>query len=184
MDAVNLRQLQAGDARTLADAKAHTDAREAAVRTDMAAGDAATLVAAKTHADAGDAATLTTARAYTDTRASASVSTANAYTDARFTAWNDTFTQYQQAVDVRFAATDRRISQIGAMGSAMTQMSANAVPTQAGRGRMAIGVGTQGGQAALSIGYGKRLPGGASITLGASFANGENSAGAGFGFDL
>ena len=70
------------------------------------------------------------------------------------------------------------------MSSAMTQMTANAVPAQAGNGRMAIGVGTQSGKAAMSVGYGKRLPGGASFTLGASFSGGENSAGAGFGFDL
>ena len=87
---------------------------------------------------------------------------ANSYTDQRFTAWNDTFTQYQQAVDQRFIATDRRISQIGAMSSAMTQMTANAVPAQAGNGRMAIG----------------------SFTFGASASRDDISAGAGFGFDL
>ena len=42
----------------------------------------------------------------------------------------------------------------------------------------------QSGQGAVSIGYGKRLPGGSSLTLGASFSGGEKSAGAGFGFDL
>ena len=73
---------------------------------------------------------------------------------------------------------------IEAMGSAMTHMVSNAVPAQAGNGRMAIGIGAQAGKAAVSLGYGKRLPGGASVTFGASFSGGENSAGAGFGFDL
>ena len=174
---------------------AYTDAREAAVRVDMAAGDAQTLADAKAHADAGDtalrnaitagdAATIASAKTYADTSSANAVKSANAYTDTRFTAWNDRFTQYQQAVDQRFVATDERISQMGAMSSAMTQMTANAVPAQVGNGRVAIGVGTQSGKAAMSVGYGKRLPGGASFTLGASFSGGENSAGAGFGFDL
>ena len=52
------------------------------------------------------------------------------------------------------------------------------------KGRIAVGVGAQGGQGALSIGYGKRIGDRASFSLGASFASGESSAGAGFGFDL
>ena len=71
--------MAAGDAATLSSANAHTDAREAMVRTDMATGDAATLSAANTHTDAretvirtdmaaGDAATLASANAHTAVR--------------------------------------------------------------------------------------------------------------------
>ena len=99
-------------------------------------------------------------------------------------AWNDTFTQYQREVDVRFAKTDKRIDQIGAMGSAMTQMAVNAALGNSDKGRIAVGVGGQGGEAAVSVGYGKRIGDRASFSFGASFASGESSAGAGFGFDL
>lgn len=187
--------MAAADAQTLASANSYTDTREAAIRADMGQIGAVAIDQANAYTDtretairtdmaAGDATTLAAARTYADTSSANAMTSANAYTDTRFTAWNDRFTQYQQAVDQRFVATDERISQMGAMSSAMTQMTANAVPAQAGNGRMAIGVGTQSGKAALSVGYGKRLPGGASFTFGASFSGGENSAGAGFGFDL
>ena len=173
-DAVNKAQLDAGDAATLAAAKAHADAGDArtlqSAKDFATAGDAATLSASKSYTDATAASTLTSAKTYADTRATAAVNTANAYTDGKFAAWNDTFTQYRTAVDARFTATDKRISQIGAMSSAMTHMAANAVPAQAGNGRMAIGVGSQSGKAAVSIGYGKRLGNGTSFTLGASFS--------------
>ena len=176
-DAATLEQANmhadAGDASTLASAKAHADV-----------GDTATLAAAKAHATAGDAATLTTAKAYTDTTATQTLASAKSYTDQKFAAWTDTFTQYQQQVDTRFAQTDRRIDQIGAMGSAMTQMSVNAANGNGAKGRVAIGIGTQGSQGAVSIGYGKRLGDRGSFSLGASFSSGESSAGAGFGFDL
>jgi autotransporter adhesin len=56
-DAVNLRQMQAGDAQTLTEANAYSDA-----------GDATTLQSAKTYADLGDARTLSQAMGYTDQR--------------------------------------------------------------------------------------------------------------------
>ena len=172
-DAVNLNQMEAGDMMAVAAAKKYADV-----------GDDATLAAANAHADAGDAATLTASRAYTDTTATQTLASAKTYTDQKFAAWNDTFTQYQQQVDRRFAQTDKRIDQIGAMGSAMTQMAVNAANGASAKGRIAVGVGAQGGQGALSIGYGKRIGDRASFSLGASFASGESSAGAGFGFDL
>jgi hypothetical protein len=97
---------------------------------------------------------------------------------------NDSFTQYQQEVGRRFAQTDKRISQVGAMGAAMTQMAVNASNGSGPNGRLAIGMGAQGGQGAVSIGYGKRVGDHGSFSLGASFSRGESSAGAGFGFDL
>ena len=173
MDAVNKGQLDAGDAATLDAAQQYADA-----------GDAATLASANAHADAGDAATLSASKAYTDSTATQTLTSAKSYTDAKFAAWNDTFTQYQQQVDRRFAQTDKRIDQIGAMGSAMTHMAVNAANGNSSKGRIAIGVGAQGSQGAVSIGYGKRIGDRGSFSLGASFSSGESSVGGGFGFDL
>ena len=173
MDAVNKGQLDAGDAATLDAAQQYADA-----------GDAATLAAANAHADADDAATLSASKAYTDSTATQTLTSAKSYTDAKFAAWNDTFTQYQQQVDKRFAQTDKRIDQIGAMGSAMTHMAVNAANGTTNKGRVAIGVGAQGSQGAVSIGYGKRIGDRGSFSLGASFSSGESSVGGGFGFDL
>ena len=191
-DAATLEQANAhadaGDAATLEQANAHADAGDAATlesaNAHADAGDVATLTAAQTFATTGDAATLTASKSYTDTTATQTLASAKSYTDSKFAAWNDTFTQYQQQVDRRFAQTDRRIDQIGAMGSAMTQMSVNAANGNGAKGRIAIGIGTQGSQGAVSIGYGKRLGDRGSFSLGASFSSGESSAGAGFGFDL
>ena len=191
-DAATLEQANAhadaGDAATLEQANAYADAGDAATlesaNAHADAGDVATLTAAKSFATTGDAATLTASKSYTDTTATQTLASAKSYTDQKFAAWNDTFTQYQQQVDRRFAQTDRRIDQIGAMGSAMTHMSVNAANGNGAKGRVAIGIGTQGSQGAVSIGYGKRLGDRGSFSLGASFSSGESSAGAGFGFDL
>ena len=179
-DAVNVAQMENRDQQVLASATKMFE-----IAQDLAeAGDAATLVAAKAHANAGDATTLAASKNYTDTTATQTLNSAKAYTDVKFAAWNDTFTQYQQQVDRRFAQTDKRIDQIGAMGSAMTHMAVNAANGTSDKGRLAIGVGAQGSQGAVSIGYGKRVGERGSFSLGASFANGESSVGGGFGFDL
>lgn len=81
-DAVNLGQMEAGDATTLTAANTYTDVRETAVRTDMAAGDAATLAAANAYSDAGDAATLTAANTYADAGDAATLAAATSYADA------------------------------------------------------------------------------------------------------
>ena len=142
------------------------------------------LASANTHADSGDAATLTVSKSYSDTTATQTLTSARSYTDSKFAAWNDSFTQYQQGVERRFAQTDRRIDPVGAMSSAMTHMAVNAANGSGAKGRIAIGVGLQGGEGAVSIGYGKRVGTRGSFTLGAAFGDGENSVGAGFGLDL
>ena len=157
-DAVNLNQMEAGDMMAIAAARKSADV-----------GDDRTLASANSHAAAGDAATLGAAKAYADTR---------------FAAWNDSFNQYRQQLDQRFAHTDRRIDRTGAMGTAMTHMAVNAANGTGAKGRLAVGVGAQGGEGAVSIGYGKRIGGRGSFSLGAAFGKGEQAAGAGFGFDL
>ncbi len=74
-DAVNLDQMQAGDAATLGSANAYADA-----------GDARTLRAAQGYADAGDARTLQSANQYTDQRAAETLAAANQHTDAQVSA--------------------------------------------------------------------------------------------------
>jgi YadA-like C-terminal region. len=54
-------------------------------------------------------------------------------------------------MDQRQRSTDRRISQIGALATAMSQMSVHSLPTQPGRGRLAVGVGSQDGEQACPL---------------------------------
>jgi autotransporter adhesin len=211
-DAVNLRQLQAGDAQTLAAANAYTDAQVASVAGAAAAGaldaakdyadagDAATLAsanaytdakaagaaagalgAARDYADAGDAATLASARDYTDTTATRTLASANAYTDQKFAGWNDQFTQFRNDVDRRFSHMDARIDRMGAMGSAMMNMSASlaGIHTQ---NKLGVGVGFQGGRKAVSIGYQRAVSERAAFTIGGSSSGSDKSVGMGGGF--
>ena len=144
-------------------------------------GDATTLAAANSFASTGDAATLTSAKTYADTRSTAAVATANAYTDSRFAAWNDSFSQYQHAVDLRFAHTDARIDRIGAMGGAMTAAAINTAGLP-GQNRLGIGVGVQGGRSAVAISYQRILRPNVSISLTGAFSGGDSSVSAGTGF--
>ena len=147
-------------------AKDYTDARETAVRTDMAAGDTATLTASNT---------------YADTRSVQTLQSANAYTDSRFAGWNDAFTQYQQQVDHRFAQTDRRIDQIGAMSGAMSAAAPNTAGLP-GRNRVGVGAGAQNGRAAMAVSYQRLVAPNASVSLGGAISGGESSVSAGAGF--
>lgn len=164
------QMVEDGDAATLASANAHADA-----------GDAATLASANAHADAGDAATLTASKSYTDTKTTAAITTANAYTDSKFAAWNDSFSQYQQQVDLRFAQTDRRIDRIGAMSGAMSAAAVNTAGLP-GRNRVGVGVGMQNGRGALAVQYQHLVRSNASVSLGAATSGGDHSISAGAGF--
>ena len=121
-------------------------------------------------AQAGDAQTLSQANAYTDERVQALI---GADIDG-----------FRRDVDRRFERQDRRTDRVGAMSSAMVQMTANAANGNGARGRLAVGAGFLGGEQAVSIGYGKRLGARASFTLGGAFSGDEKSAGLGFGVDL
>ena len=112
------------------------------------------------------------------------LATSNAYTDSRFSALEDDFTAYRGAIDRRFGAQDQRISQIGALSTAMTQMSANAANAGSSRGRVAIGAGFLSGEQAIAIGYGKKIGERSSLTIGGAFSGSEKTAGIGFGMDL
>lgn len=176
-DAVNLSQLQAAITTSNAytdtavatggtAANAYTDNREAAIRSDMGAGDAATLA---------------TSKSYTDTRSTQTLASANTYTDNKFASWNDSFTQYQQQTDLRFRQTEARIDRSGAMQTAMAQMTASAAGVRT-INRVAVGMGAQNGRAALAVGYQRAIGDKAAFTLGGAFSGDESSAGVGYGF--
>ena len=130
---------------------------------------------------AGDAATLASANSYTDTKSAQTLTAANTYTDQRFAAWNDTFTAYQQQVDIRFAQTDRRIDRVGAMGSALSAAALNTAGLP-GANRVGVGVGVQNGRSAMAIQYQHLVRPNASVSLGGSISGGESSIAAGAGF--
>ena len=143
--------------------------------------DAATLQSAKSYADAGDAAMLTASKSYTDGKSTQTLQSANAYTDGKFAAWNDSFTQYQQQVDLRFAQTDKRIDQMGAMSGAMTSAAINTAGLP-GRNRVGMGVGVQNGRSAVAVSYQRLVRPNASVSLTGAFSSGESSISAGAGF--
>lgn len=212
-DAVNLSQLQdtLATARAYTDtavatggtaSNAYTDNREAAIRSDMATADTQIrnemvaadtqirgdmtaadtqlrndMVAAdtqiRTEVQAGDAQTLQSARSYVDTRFAQMLGGDFASFDRRI-----------DSLEARMGSQDVRISRLGAVSAAMTQMTANAMGTRSARGRLSIGAGWYGGQSAVSLGYGRKLGSRMSMTLGGAFSASERSAGVGFGVDL
>jgi autotransporter adhesin len=133
--------------------------------------------------DRGDATTLASSKQYTDATATQTLNSANAYTDQRLAAFNDQFVDLSRDVDRRLDRQDQRIDRMGAMSAAMMSMSINAANSHGDRGRVAVGAGLQNGASALSVGYSKSF-GRASFSLGGAFADGESSAGIGFGLDL
>lgn len=147
-------------------ANTYTDARETAIRADMGAGDADTLASSKS---------------YTDARSAQTLQSANAYTDQQFAAWNDSFAQYQQQVDNRFAQTDRRIDRLGAMGGAMASAAINTAGLP-GQNRIGLGVGTQNGRSAIAIGYQRLLRPNVSVSLTGAFSGNDRAVSAGTGF--
>lgn len=147
-------------------ANTYTDARETAIRADMSAADADTLASSKS---------------YTDARSAQTLQSANAYTDQRFAAWNDSFAQYQQQVDQRFAQTDRRIDRLGAMGGAMAAAAINTAGLP-GQNRIGLGVGSQNGRSAIAIGYQRLLRPNVSVSLTGAFSGNDRAVSAGTGF--
>lgn len=141
--------------------------------TNVAAGTEATDAANVGQVQDGDAATLQSARGYTDQRLAQVLGTDLVGFDRRI-----------GALESRMGAQDIRISRLGALSAAMTQMTANAMGTQSARGRLSVGAGWYGGEKALSVGYGRKLGTRLSMTLGGAFSASERSAGVGFGVDL
>jgi len=82
-------------------------------------------------------------------------------------------------VDREFETQDRRISKIGAMGTAMSTMAMNTSGDEDSN-HVAVGTGFQSGQSALALGF-KHSFHHASVSLGGSVSSGESSVGVGAG---
>lgn len=110
------------------------------------------------------------------------IETAKTYTDTQVGAVNQRLDQFQTSVDRRFQQQDRRISRVGSMSMAQSQMAAN-MAGLSGQNRVGVGVGNQSGQAALAVGFQRALSNNrASISVGASASGSETSVGMGGGF--
>ncbi len=155
-DAVNVQQMQQGNATTLASANAHSDA-----------GDVATLTSANAHADAGDAATLTAAKSYTDNRINGLVGAG--------------IDQFRGEVNRRFVQQDRRIDRMGAMSGAMSAAALNTAGLP-GQNRVGVGFGNQNGRAAMAVSYQRLVRPNASVSLSGGFSGSERSIAVGAGF--
>lgn len=134
---------------------------------NVADGAAPTDAANKRQVDAGDAATLRAANTYTDSRVAG-------LTQARFDAM-------EAQMNARFVDTDNRISQMGAMNTAMTTMAASTAGIRS-QNRLGVGTGYSNGKTALSVGYQRAISDRATVTIGGAFSSGESSAGVGVGF--
>jgi trimeric autotransporter adhesin len=90
----------------------------------------------------------------------------------------------QDWANQKFTQMNKRISGMGAMSAASTQMAVNAAGVSPGKGRIAMGVGYQGGQSALSVGYAKAINERARFSIGGAVSGSDANVGVGFGFDL
>ena len=93
---------------------------------------------------------------------------------------NQRLDQFQSAVDRKLQQQDRRISRVGAMSAAYSQMafSAQGVNTP---NRVGVGVGTQGGHQAIAVGYARSVAPNVNLSFGGSASGSETSAGVGVG---
>ena len=121
--------LTAGDAATLADSKAYTDAKALTVGAD-------TLAAANNYTNAKSAETLKSANAYTDTRATETLKSANAFTSEQVTKLE--------------TKTAGGVAAIAAMAS-VPQLTAGKNLS------VGVGVGSYDGKSAISVGVHKRI---------------------------
>lgn len=125
------------------------------------------LVTAKTYSDAGDQTTLSAAKAYTDQKTSSFASSSD-------------LNSLRNEVNTQFQSVNQRLSRVGAMGSAMSQMafSTQGIDTA---NRLGVGMGGYRGEAALSVGYSRQLSPRANLTFGAAVSGNESSGGVGLG---
>ncbi|GAP66849.1 hemagglutinin family protein [Mizugakiibacter sediminis] len=88
------------------------------------------------------------------------------------------FGMLRSEMDDRFDRLDRRISQVGAMGAALSHMTASAAGIRS-QNRLAVGVGHYCGENAIALGYQRAMSERMVFTLGAAFNGDDNAAGAG-----
>jgi autotransporter adhesin len=126
------------------------------------------LATAKSYADNGDQQTLSKANAYTDSKLGSSVTRAD-------------FDALRTHVDDQFHQVNQRLDRVGAMGTALSQMSMN-TSGLAGENRVGMGAGNYSGQSAIALGYQRAFHGNrASVSIGASSSGSESTVGVGAG---
>lgn len=115
------------------------------------------------------------------TQATAAAAT---YTDAKLRDFSSTLAveadRFRYEMRTELKRQDRRIDRQGAMSSAMLNMASSTGGLN-GANRLGVGIGFQGAQQALAVGYQRTLSPRAAFSLGGAFADGESSAGVGFG---
>jgi autotransporter adhesin len=126
------------------------------------------LATAKSYADTGDQQTLARANAYTDSKITNGVSRAD-------------FDTFRSHVDDQFHQVNQRLDRVGAMGTALSQMSMN-TSGLSGENRVGVGAGNYGGQSAVAVGYQRAFhQNRASVSIGASSSGSESTVGVGAG---
>lgn len=110
--------------------------------------------------------------------------TAKAYTDTKFKEISNALDDFKSEVRQKFEHVEGRLSRLGAMSAAQTQMAINASGATTQRGRVAAGVGLQNGKSALAVGYSSRINERVSLSVGGAFSGSERNAGVGIGVDL
>jgi autotransporter adhesin len=94
---------------------------------------------------------------------------------------NTSIDDLRNEVNDRFNVTDRRISRVGAMTSAMANVAASAAGVRTPN-RFAASAGFIGGESAFALGYQHAFSDRATITISGAFAQGENGGTIGFGY--
>jgi autotransporter adhesin len=93
-----------------------------------------------------------------------------------------TLSDLRTQMNDQFSDVNRRLDRVGAMGSAMAQMTAN-TSGLAGDNRVGFGAGNYNGQGAFAVGYQRAFDNNhAAISVGASVSGSETSVGVGGGF--
>ena len=125
---------------------------------------------------------MSSAKTYTDTSSAQTLASANAYTDAAVADVASDLSAFEAQTNARFDQQDKRIDSLGAMSAASSQMAINTAGLD-GDNRVGVGAGTYSGQSAAAVGYQHMFNDHkASISIGASFGNGDTSGGVGAGF--
>jgi autotransporter adhesin len=144
--------------------------------TNVAAGVQATDAANVSQVNAA----LATAKTYTDASAQQTLQAANAYTNSVI-GNQQSISNLQAQMNDQFSQVNQRLDRVGAMGAAMSQMTAN-TSGLAGDNRVGFGAGNYNGQGAFSVGYQRAFNSNrASVSIGASVSGSESSVGVGGG---
>lgn len=108
------------------------------------------------------------------------IDTAKSYTDQRVDALSQELDSFKGEVSDRFDRQDARISRVGAMSAAMSQMafSTQGINTP---NRVGVGVGMQGGKSAIAVGYSRSIAPNVNLSFSGSASGSEMSTGVGLG---